>query len=179
MIVTYIWNLFSIKYYLVHILAKYWASIAYIKRISTLQTFGHSKLKHILPRVLQYFSLYITLRSFFCMTIYICNTQKHTCIHSNQNTEWCPWLYVAKNREMRKTAALGVGVTLNKPCCHGYQSSGDNIFFKFVFNQAYFLNLFSIKHYLGQLMAEFGASIANIKRLCVLQTFGHLKLEQI
>ena len=31
----------------------------------------------------------------------------------------------------------------------------------------YFLNLFSIKHYPMQLMAEFGASIANIKRLCV------------
>ena len=43
MIVTYIRNLFSIKYYLVHILAKYWSSIAYIKRISTLQTFGHSQ----------------------------------------------------------------------------------------------------------------------------------------
>ena len=37
----------------------------------------------------------------------------------------------------------------------------------------YFLSLFSIKHYLRQLMGEFGASIANIKRLHVLQTFGH------
>ena len=70
---------------------------------------------------------------------------------------------------MSKTATLGVGVTLNKPCCYGYQSSGDNIFFIF----------FSFKHYLRQLMAEFGASIANIKRLSVLQTFGHSKLEQI
>ena len=43
MIVAYIWNFFSIRYYLVHILAKYWAFIAYIKRISTLQTFGHSQ----------------------------------------------------------------------------------------------------------------------------------------
>ena len=33
--------------------------------------------------------------------------------------------------------------------------------------------------YLRQLMTEFGASIANIKRLSVLQTFGHSKLEQI
>ena len=41
MIVTYIWNRFSIEYYMVHIWAKYWASIANIKRISTLQTFGH------------------------------------------------------------------------------------------------------------------------------------------
>ena len=30
MIVAYIWNFFSIRYYLVHILAKYWAFIAYI-----------------------------------------------------------------------------------------------------------------------------------------------------
>ena len=37
---------------------------------------------------------------------------------------------------MSKTATLGVGVTLNKPCCYGYQSSDDNIFFKFVFNSA-------------------------------------------
>ena len=42
-IVTYIGNLFSIKCDLVHILAKYWSSIAYIKRISTLKTFGHSQ----------------------------------------------------------------------------------------------------------------------------------------
>ena len=43
MIVTYIWNFFPIKYYLVHIVAKYWASIAYIKRISTLKTCEHSQ----------------------------------------------------------------------------------------------------------------------------------------
>ena len=43
MIVAYIWNFFSLKYYLVHIMAKYWASIAYVKCISTLQTFGHSQ----------------------------------------------------------------------------------------------------------------------------------------
>ena len=35
--------------YLVHILAKHWAFIAYIKHISALQTFGHSQLKQILP----------------------------------------------------------------------------------------------------------------------------------
>ena len=36
-------KLFSIRYYLVHILVKYWASITYIKRISTLQMLGHSQ----------------------------------------------------------------------------------------------------------------------------------------
>ena len=35
-----------------------------------------------------------------------------------------------------KTATLGVGVTLNKPCSYGYQSPDDNIFFKFVFKNA-------------------------------------------
>ena len=43
MIVAYISTYFSIRFYLVHILAKYWAFIAYIKRIDTLQTFGHSQ----------------------------------------------------------------------------------------------------------------------------------------
>ena len=67
----YIGNFFAIKYYLVHILAKHWAFIAYMKHISALQTFGHSHLKQILPRGLQYFSLYITLKSFFCKSIYM------------------------------------------------------------------------------------------------------------
>ena len=44
MIVAYIWNFFSIRYYLVHILAKYWAFISYIKRISTLQTLDTLKI---------------------------------------------------------------------------------------------------------------------------------------
>ena len=34
---------FSISYHLVHILATFWASIAYIKRISNLQTSAHSQ----------------------------------------------------------------------------------------------------------------------------------------
>ena len=34
---------FSLKYYLMHILAKYWTSIAYVKCISTLQMCGHSQ----------------------------------------------------------------------------------------------------------------------------------------
>ena len=42
-----------------------------------------------------------------------------------------------------------------------------------------FLARILIKHYLKQPLAEFGASIANIKCLSVLQTFGHSKLEQI
>ena len=34
---------------------------------------------------------------------------------------------------MRKTAIMGVGVTLTRPCCNGFQSSGANISFEFVF----------------------------------------------
>ena len=45
MIVAYISTFYSIKHYLVHILAKAYASIAYIKRISTLQTLAHSQSK--------------------------------------------------------------------------------------------------------------------------------------
>ena len=67
-------------------------------------------------------------------TLYICNTEKHTCIHSKQKTELCSWLCVGTKYQIRKTATLGVGVTLNEPCCYCYQSSGDNIFFEFVFN---------------------------------------------
>ena len=44
MIVTYI-RIFSIKYYLVHILAKYWSSKAYIKRKSILQMLDTLKIK--------------------------------------------------------------------------------------------------------------------------------------
>ena len=127
-------KLFSIKYYLLHILATHWASIAYMKHISTLQRFGHSQ---NLSKFYQEFCnilAYISQSEVSVACQYICNTQKHTCIHSKQNTEWCPWLYVAKKCQMRKTATLGVGVTLNKPCCYGYQSSGDNILSKFVFN---------------------------------------------
>ena len=59
--------------------------------------------------------------------------------------------------QMTQMATLGVGVTLNKSCCYGYQSSDGNIF----------LNSFSIKHYLKQSYAKFVASIANIKCLSV------------
>ena len=54
--------------------------------------------------------------------------------------------YLAQNCQMRKTATLGVGVTLNQPCCYGYQSLGSNIP----------LDLFSIFHYLGQLLPNLG-----------------------
>ena len=43
MTVTYIWNLISIKHNWLHILVKFWASIANIKRMSVLKYFGHSR----------------------------------------------------------------------------------------------------------------------------------------
>ena len=42
---------------------------------------------------------------------------------------------------------------------------------------AYFLNLLSIKHYLVQFSAKFGASTANIKRMGALQTFRQSRNE--
>ena len=40
----------------------------------------------------------------------------------------------------------------------------------------YIQNLYSIKHYLRQLIAKYGASIANIKRLTVLQILDTLDI---
>ena len=40
MIVTYLWNLFSIKHYWLHSLVKFWASIANITLTRVLQILG-------------------------------------------------------------------------------------------------------------------------------------------
>ena len=124
----------SIEHYLVNILVKFWASIAYVKRISTLQTFGHSQNQSKFYTEFSNILAYISHLEVSLACQCICDTQKHICMHSKQNTEWCSWLYVANNCQMRKTATLGVGVNLNNPCCYGYQSPGDNILLKFVFN---------------------------------------------
>ena len=68
---------------------------------------------------------------------------------------------MAKICLMRKTATLGVGVTLNQSCCYGYQSSDGSTY----------LNLLSNKHYLVHFLAKLQASTANIKGMDVLQTF--------
>ena len=80
----------SIEHYLVNILVTFWASIAYIKRMSTLQTFGHSQNQSKFYRVQQYFSLYITLRSFSCMSMYMWYTE--TYIHTLKAKHWMMFL---------------------------------------------------------------------------------------
>ena len=66
-------------------------------------------------------------------------------------------LYGPNVSDDKKWLLWGVGVTLNQSCCYGYQSSDVNLF----------LNLFSIKHYLKQFEAKYGASIANSKFMSV------------
>ena len=123
MIVTYIWNLFSTKHYWWHILVKFWASNANIKRM----------------RVLQILSLNITIRSLYYMSV--CLWCSETCTHTLKVKPWEMFLALyGPNVSDEKMASYGVGVTCIQLCCYGYQSSGGHIF----------LNLFSIKHYLRQ-----------------------------
>ena len=89
----------------------------------------------ILPRVLQYFSLYITLRSFCCMSIYMYYTEIY--MHTLKVKHWLMSLALCCHQlSDEKTVTLGVGVTLNGFCCYGYQFLCDNILLKFVFNWA-------------------------------------------
>ena len=52
MIVTYIWNLFSIKHYWLHIWIKLWASIAKIKQMRVLQILDTLEIKANLSNIL-------------------------------------------------------------------------------------------------------------------------------
>ena len=56
MIVTYIWNLFSIKLYWLHSLVKFWASIANIKRTRVLQILDTLEMKANLNNILTWIS---------------------------------------------------------------------------------------------------------------------------
>ena len=127
-IVTYIWNLVSINHYCLHILVKFWTSIAKIKRMRVLKKFETLEIKANLNNILAG----ISQLEVCIVPQNVCNAQKHAHIHSN--------LYMAQMYQMRKMATLRVGVTLTQSCCYGYQSSDGNTF----------LNLFSIKHYLWQ-----------------------------
>ena len=51
MIVTYIWNLLSIKHYWLHRLVKFWASIANIKRMRVLQILDTLEIKANLDNI--------------------------------------------------------------------------------------------------------------------------------
>ena len=56
MIVTYIWNLFSIKHYCLHSLVKFWAFIANIKRTRVLQILDTLEIKANLNNILTWIS---------------------------------------------------------------------------------------------------------------------------
>ena len=79
MIVTYIWNLFSIKHYWLHSLVKFWASIANIKRTRVLQILDTLEMKANL-------NLKITIRSFNCLSVGVLCPE--TCTHSLKVKPW-------------------------------------------------------------------------------------------
>ena len=76
-IVTYIWNLFSIKHNWLHSLVKFWASIANIKRMRVLQIVNTFEIKanhnNFLTRILQ-LEVWIVCQ-------YVCDARKHAHMH--------------------------------------------------------------------------------------------------
>ena len=63
-------------------------------------------------------------------------------------------------------ASLGVGLILCQSCCYGYHHYDCNIYLKL-----------SIKHHWLRSLVKFWASIANIKRMRVLQTLDTLEIK--
>ena len=78
MIVTYIWNLFTIKHYWLHSLVKYWASIANIKRTRVLQIWDTLEMKANLNNILTW----ISQLEVWIVCQYVCDAQKHAHMHS-------------------------------------------------------------------------------------------------
>ena len=78
MIVTYIWNWFSIKHHWLHNLVKFWASIANIKRMRVLQILDTLEIKANLNNILTWISQFEVLIVFQ----YVCDAHKHAHMHS-------------------------------------------------------------------------------------------------
>ena len=78
MIVTYIWNLFSIKHYRLHSLVKFWAFIANIKHTRVLQISDTLEIKANLNNILTW----ISHLEGWIVCQYVCDAQKHAHIHS-------------------------------------------------------------------------------------------------
>ena len=78
MIVTYIWNLFSINHYRLHSLVKFWAFIANIKHMRVLQISDTLEIKANLNNILTWIS---QLEAWIACQ-YVCDAQKHAHIHS-------------------------------------------------------------------------------------------------
>ena len=74
---TYIWNLFSMKHYWLHILFKFGTSIANIKYIKILQ-FDTLEIKANLNNILTW----ISQLEVWLVCQYLCDAQKHAHIHS-------------------------------------------------------------------------------------------------
>ena len=78
MIVTYIWNWFSIEHYWSHILVKFWPSIANINHMRVLQILDTLEIKANLNKILTWIS-----QLEVCIVCqYVCDVQKHAHIHS-------------------------------------------------------------------------------------------------
>ena len=78
MVVTYIWNMFSIKHGWSHILVKFWASIADIKCMRVLQILDTLEIKANLNNILTLISQLDA-----CIVChYVCDAQKHAHIQS-------------------------------------------------------------------------------------------------
>ena len=76
--VTYIWNLFSIKNYWLHILVKFGTSIANIERMNAVQILDTLEIKTNLNNILAL----ISQLEVWIACQYICETQKHAHMHS-------------------------------------------------------------------------------------------------
>ena len=72
-IVTYIWNLFSIKHYWSHSLVKFGASIASIKRMRVLQILNTLEIKANHNNILTW----ISQLQVWIVCQYVCDAQKH------------------------------------------------------------------------------------------------------
>ena len=82
-VVTYIWNLFSIKHYWLHILVKCRASIANIKCMRFLQIWDTLEIKPSLNNNLAW----ISQLKVCIVNQYVSDAQKHEHIHSKLNPE--------------------------------------------------------------------------------------------
>ena len=78
MIVTYIWNLFSIKHYRLHSLVKIWPLIANIKHMRVLQILDTLEIKANFNNILTW----ISQLEAWIVCQYVCAAQKHAHIHS-------------------------------------------------------------------------------------------------
>ena len=77
-IVTYIWNLFSITHYWLHSLVKFWASIANIERMRVLQILDTLEIKANLNSILTW----ISQLEVWIACQYVCDAQKYAHMHS-------------------------------------------------------------------------------------------------